>query len=542
MNKKHFKDPIYGYVEIELAIVSKIIDTNIFQRLRNIRQTSYAPLYSAALHNRFIHSIGVYHLGQMVSSKLCDSISDSILDRVEKQTLSKIFELACLLHDVGHSPFSHSGENFYLTYGDLYSELKVAVKNDNYSKTVDLRLADKKVANPHEIMSVIVAIDNFGDVIEQGNFDFFARCITGYTYDGDTAEEKIKNCFISMLNSDIIDVDKLDYLIRDSYVTGYDNVIIDYKRLLNSIMISSDEKFQLMYHKNALSVIENVVYARDAEKKWIQNHPSVLYEIFLVQHAIKRINNEYEDDGKHLFCYDALTEEGISFADSSKKVCLLSDDDITTISKNDISDDLIKEFYARNIRRHPIWKSEAEYQSLFRRTLGEELLDKLELDMDALVKFIEDSQCKLPVINDDTLTFFENQIKQLKESKEIDESIKSENIKGIEANLKWFYILKEYANDNNIKFDFVIIMADIFRSGFSKKALEEILIYFPEFKKVNYLKDVTSLFQLKETRDNYFYIFYKRENGDCGFECSGCENNCHIDVSKFTKYIRDNIE
>lgn len=542
MNKKHFKDPIYGYVEIDLAIVSKIIDTNIFQRLRNIRQTSYAPLYSAALHNRFIHSLGVYHLGQIVSSKLCDSIPDSILDEAAKQMISKTFELACLLHDVGHSPFSHSGENFYLTYGDLYSELKTAVKDDAYSKTVDSRLADKKVANPHEIMSVIVAINNFGDVIEQDNFDFFARCITGYTYDGDTSEEKIKNCFISMLNSDIIDVDKLDYLIRDSYVTGYDNVIIDYKRLLNSIMISSDEKFQLMYHKNALSVIENVVYARDAEKKWIQNHPSVLYEIFLVQHAIKRINNEYEDNGKHLFCYDALTEDGISFADSNKKVCLLSDDDITTISKNDISDDLIKEFYARNIRRHPIWKSEAEYQSLFRRTLGEELLDKLELDMDALVKFIEDSQCKLPVINDETLSFFENQIKQLRESKEIDENIKSENIKGIEANLKWFYILKKYANDNNIKFDFVIIMADIFRSGFSKKALEEILIYFPEFKKVNYLKDVTSLFQLKETRDNYFYIFYKRKNTNCDFICNECENTCYIDVANFTKYIRDNVE
>ena len=85
-------------------------------------------------------------------------------------------------------------------------------------------------------------------------------------------------------------------------------------------------------------------------------------------------------------------------------------------------------------------------------------------------------------------------------------------------------------------------MADIFRSGFSKKALEETLIYFPEFNKVNYLRDVTSLFQLKETRDNYFYIFYKRKNTNCSFICSECDNDCHINVQNFTKYIRDNIE
>ena len=85
-------------------------------------------------------------------------------------------------------------------------------------------------------------------------------------------------------------------------------------------------------------------------------------------------------------------------------------------------------------------------------------------------------------------------------------------------------------------------MADIFRSGFSKKALEEILIYFPEFKKVNYLRDVTSLFQQKETRDNYFYIFYRRKNDKCIFECDECKKDCYIDVVKFTKHIRDNIE
>ena len=67
MAMKQFKDPIYGYINIPKTIVKDIIDTAEFQRLRYIKQTSYLPVYSAALHNRFIHSLGVYHLGKMAS-------------------------------------------------------------------------------------------------------------------------------------------------------------------------------------------------------------------------------------------------------------------------------------------------------------------------------------------------------------------------------------------------------------------------------------------------------------------------------------------
>ncbi len=61
--KKQFKDPIYGYIEIDGQIVIGVIDTPAFQRLKDIRQTSYTPLYPAAYHNRYVHSLGVYHLG-----------------------------------------------------------------------------------------------------------------------------------------------------------------------------------------------------------------------------------------------------------------------------------------------------------------------------------------------------------------------------------------------------------------------------------------------------------------------------------------------
>ena len=116
MCDKNLKDPIYGYITVDEGIIHDVVDSPCFQRLRNIVQTSYAPLYSAAVHNRFIHSLGVYHLGKIAYR----AVSRSILQN-ENMTVPRnldrygqIFLLACLLHDVGHAPFSHTGEEYYL--------------------------------------------------------------------------------------------------------------------------------------------------------------------------------------------------------------------------------------------------------------------------------------------------------------------------------------------------------------------------------------------------------------------------------------------
>lgn len=73
MDKK-LKDPIYGYIDIPIEFVNGIVDTAIFQRLRRIIQTSYAPLYSSAIHNRFVHSIGVFYLGRIAAEQLREEI------------------------------------------------------------------------------------------------------------------------------------------------------------------------------------------------------------------------------------------------------------------------------------------------------------------------------------------------------------------------------------------------------------------------------------------------------------------------------------
>ena len=100
--KKQFKDPIYDYIEIDSNIVSEIIDTPAFQRLKDIRQTSYTPLFPAAYHNRYVHSLGVYHLGcmafQAIEPQLVEYSEDTNLN-FKKQSIKKIFELACLLDE-----------------------------------------------------------------------------------------------------------------------------------------------------------------------------------------------------------------------------------------------------------------------------------------------------------------------------------------------------------------------------------------------------------------------------------------------------------
>ena len=71
---KRLKDPLYGYIEIPTDIVNDIIDSAQFQRLRRIIQTSYSSLFSSAVHNRFVHSIGVYFLGRMAGESLLREI------------------------------------------------------------------------------------------------------------------------------------------------------------------------------------------------------------------------------------------------------------------------------------------------------------------------------------------------------------------------------------------------------------------------------------------------------------------------------------
>lgn len=497
MCEKRLKDPIYGYISIEESLFSQIIDTAEFQRLRRISQTSYSPLFSSAVHNRFVHSLGVYYLGTLVTRTL--NKDDSVDEK--RKRYHKIFELACLLHDVGHAPFSHTGESFFLNPSGDRERLhkKISELTEDNELLDDIANKSYKAA-PHEIVSVIVALEKYGCLFENSvEKSFFARCILGYPYvnldENGCVERGYLNCLISLLNSKIIDVDKLDYLIRDAYITGFNTVKIDYERFLSCVRINKvDGEFKLLYRKGAISVIENIIYAHDCEVKWMQTHPIVLYESYLLQQAMSELSVKYP----HLFSYESLTTEG--FKEDGFSIRLLDDGDIIFLMKNN-SSQFVEEYFDRNLRLHPIWKSESEYKALFSKGYGNEIFQQVEEQVIGVCKSLNTY-----LFNEETRKKCYEDYNTIKE-----ESPKTENFKILcerkENNCKLLDDIYEVLIDNDKSERFVILEAKQFNSGFLKEEMDNIELDFGDNKSCKF-KEVTNILKAdRSDRTAYFYIF-----------------------------------
>ncbi len=527
---KQLKDPIYGYISIKTDIIKNIVDTAEFQRLRGVVQTSYAPLYSSAVHNRFVHSLGVYYLGSLVS----DNIRTTCSDLVKKFKLDKyfdLFEVACLLHDVGHAPFSHTGEEFYLDNGkrdNLHAEI-ISLTGD---KNLEKEILDRNYkAAAHELMSVIVSLKRFSELFDNSeDKSFFARCILGYEYSvKNDPKHSILNCIISLLNSSVIDVDKLDYLIRDAFTTGFDTVAIDYKRLLNNIIFfeGTDGRYKRVYKKGALSVIENVVYAHDAERKWIQMHPIVQYDAYLIESIIKEVNDKYNN--VKLFSYDALTLDGVSIS-KNYSVSLLSDADIIFLMKN-LKSGAVSEYFSRSERRHPLWKSESEYKAIFSTGFVTEDFETLEKGFADICKF-----CQSHVINDVALKKCKRDLK--KSQNMIDQH--PENAKGLQAvvdskkiYIHWIEAMRKFAKSQDIPFDFVIINTKQFTSGFAKEEFSKLEILFDTSDEPQLFSKVTNVLDAhKSERDQFLYIYCRKGNRELPIDVNELASNLFSVVSE----------
>jgi len=516
MGTKNFKDPIYGYIKIPSDIVS-IVDSAIFQRLRLIKQTSYEPLYAASLHNRFVHSLGVYHLGSIVfdaleSSGGLEPFKDDV--PVSVDMLKTTFLLACLLHDVGHAPFSHSGEGFFIVDKDnfqdegIYKQLLECVNSEDFAFDVNKCNLVRTMAAPHEIMSVIVSLNEFPNaVIGDEMRELFARCITGYKFTAHVNRKtSLYNVLISLLNSSTIDVDRLDYVIRDAFVMGYDSMKIDYYRLLSSAMvIQINGNAAFAFNKSALSVIENAIYAHDSEKKWIQGHPVVAYENFLIKHMIRSVRKYLRDSGvEDLFTYESLL-----------KPKLLSDDDIIYYAKH-LDCAFCKEFFDRSERLHPIWKSEAEYKVILDGLIGDDAFPKLHAELNTVDGFLvsETKSCRIDAHSKEKC---EMMLEEIRKDKCLPENDRAAMISRYEIIHRWLCCFENIHKSQKINFEFVIVHANNFSSGFLKSDLANTLIHFPRFGKEYALSKLISLLSSDRnnySRDKFFYVYYRKGEHD----------------------------
>ena len=213
-----FRDPIHNFIHVT-SEERKVIDSLAFQRLRHIHQlaTTYF-IYPSATHKRFEHSLGVMELAGRVFDIITDienikheSVRDIIPHKNQMEEWKRIVKMAALLHDIGHLPFSHAAEEHLLPSGFNHEKqtIQLIEKSDLTIILEELRLPPKLVAK------IAVGPKEYKD----STFD---------TWEALLSEIIVGNSF---------GVDRIDYLLRDSYHVGVAYGKFDHYRLLETIRI-----------------------------------------------------------------------------------------------------------------------------------------------------------------------------------------------------------------------------------------------------------------------------------------------------------------
>ena len=378
MNKEHkeklFRDPVHNYIKIPSEICSDFIDTYLFQRLRAIEQTSMRCLYPGARHDRFIHSLGTYHLATQMFSVLEKDIA-AHCDKTQLLAIKKTFFIAALLHDCAHSPFSHTGEEFTKTYCEesIESSIKNLFSGTNFPN--DLSRC-KKYPSIHELASAYVGAKIFEHkFVEHGvNSEQFARMITGVKNSNAENDDRIKiyNFLIPLINGFIIDVDRLDYLLRDTWASGVSNAQVDLVRLLNGIKLNwSTGEIEIM--NQSLSSLINAVKARDFIFQWILPHHKVAYSDYILHDSIQKLIATLAEQSSqsHLQIVQEIFSPERFFTPYSingENIFMPTDGDIIYLIKKyqtNSQTNSAEQVLTRQNHMTALWKSVPEFMTLF---------------------------------------------------------------------------------------------------------------------------------------------------------------------------------
>jgi len=313
--KKIFNDPVYGFISIPRGLILDIVDHPYFQRLRRISQLGFTYLvYPGALHTRFHHALGAFHL-MTETIDVLRSKGVEITD-AEAQGVS----IAILLHDIGHGPFSHALEHGLV---DLHHE--------------DLSTLFMKELN----------------VVFDGQLDLAIEIFTN----------QYPKKFLYQLVSGQLDMDRMDYLNRDSFFTGVYEGVIGYDRIIKMLDVKDG---QLVVEEKGIYSIEKFLVARRLMYWQVYLHKTCLGAEQMLIHALKRAK-ALSIVGKSLNVSKNLAffiDQKINLSDFSQKKLLdnfsrLDDVDILAALKSFTENkDLILSYLATSILNRNLFKTE----------------------------------------------------------------------------------------------------------------------------------------------------------------------------------------
>lgn len=253
--KKIFNDPVYGFISIPKEVIFDVIEHPYFQRLRRIKQLGLTHnVYPGALHTRFHHVLGAMHL----MTKAVQTIrrkGHEITDKEEEAVL-----LAILLHDIGHGPFSHA----------LEYDIVSGVSHEEISRFFIERLSEEL----------------------EGELDLALEVFKG------TYPKK----FLHQLVSSQLDMDRMDYLNRDSFYTGVSEGVIGSDRIIEMLNVVDGN---LVLEEKGIYSIEKFIVARRLMYWQVYLHKTVVATEYMLIHVLRRAK-ELSTNGHDLFASPAL--------------------------------------------------------------------------------------------------------------------------------------------------------------------------------------------------------------------------------------------
>jgi len=263
MSKESFKvvrDPIHGNIRFS-GIFLEFLECPEIQRLHNIKQLGFAYMvFPGANHTRLEHSIGAYEMAHRAGESL--SLPDD--ERF-------LIECSALLHDIGHGPFSHTlesilRERFGVDHVDITEKMllgKEGIINDEEREFVDAKtvveIIEEYGINPKDIVSII------------------------------RGKESSYKTYLSQLLNSPIDVDQLDYLLRDGYYTGVAYGTVDVDRFLHTLTIYND---RLAIERKGVNVVENILIARELMYSSVYFHKTVRIAELMLSKAMELLDEE----------------------------------------------------------------------------------------------------------------------------------------------------------------------------------------------------------------------------------------------------------